>query len=206
MTEQGDFFVGPSDPYKIVVVLPVIRLLSTVNATRTLVFGLLVSLPSFYSLFALLAVSDVALLMLANQPCTHMYALTWPYSWSCKPRSHCSCCTTALPLSASCGSLASCPSSSHRQLMSTLIALAKPCARCSRYDGPTGAPHTQPPRCCRLTLVACMVSPADDWRGVERHYVHHRGRFGLSWPDGLLFGLHCHRASHVQQCVHWSCC
>lgn len=70
MTEQGDFFVGPSDPYKIVVVLPVIRLLSTVNATRTLVFGLLASLPSFYSLFALLAVSDVALLV-PNQPCTH---------------------------------------------------------------------------------------------------------------------------------------
>ena len=39
------------------VTLPVLRLLSTVHATRILVFGLLASLPSFLALFGLLAVS-----------------------------------------------------------------------------------------------------------------------------------------------------
>lgn len=44
------------DPWRIVVTLPVLRLLSTVHATRILVFGLLASLPSFLALFGLLAV------------------------------------------------------------------------------------------------------------------------------------------------------
>lgn len=56
MPSQNRITWPAHDPWRIVVALPVLRLLSTVHATRTLVFGLLASLPSFLALFGLLAV------------------------------------------------------------------------------------------------------------------------------------------------------
>lgn len=43
---------------RVVLCVPTLRLLSTVDTTRSLVFGLIGSLPSFYPLFALLLVSS----------------------------------------------------------------------------------------------------------------------------------------------------
>lgn len=53
---QGGFFKFEDTSSLLCLTLPVTRLLSTTNATRVLVFGLLASLPSFVTLFALLAV------------------------------------------------------------------------------------------------------------------------------------------------------
>lgn len=46
-----------ADEDRLVLCLPTLRLLSSVTTTRSLVFGLVGSLPSFYPLFALLMVS-----------------------------------------------------------------------------------------------------------------------------------------------------
>jgi len=81
------------------VALPVLRLLSTVHATRVLVFGLLASLPSFLALFGLFAVRraffgtvvpkayathDGGLLLLLNVPCgcmRHVFVVWCGVAW-----------------------------------------------------------------------------------------------------------------------------
>ena len=69
VVEQNRITWPADDPWRIVVALPVLRLLSTVHATRTLVFGLLASLPSFLALFGLLAVLH------------YCYAVRWVVAW-----------------------------------------------------------------------------------------------------------------------------